>query len=79
MAREGKGERGEHKSTQAIRQSKKEASGKSSTNKEKAKKKNFMMTLGKAKGKQKMSLVDRSKVLRAHKEREKRGGRRGNR
>lgn len=78
-AREGKSERGEHKSTQAIRQSKKQASGKSSTNKEKARKKNFMMTLGKGKRKQKMSLVERGKVLKAHKEREKRGGRRGNR
>ena len=79
MAREGKAERGEHKSTQAIRRSKKEASGKSSTNKEKARNKNPMMTLRKAKGKQKMSLVERSKILRAHKEREKRGGKRGNR
>ena len=78
-AQEGKGDRSEHKSTQAIRQSKKQASGKSLTNKEKARKKNFMMTLGKAKGKQKRSLVEKSKVLRAHKEREKRGGRKGNR
>ena len=79
MAREGKSDRNEHKSTQAIRQSQKQASGKSSTNKEKARKKNFMMTLGKAKGKQKRSLVEKSKVLRAHKERERKGGRRGNR
>ena len=78
MAREGKPDREEHKSTQAIRQSKKQASGKSSTNKEKARKKNFMMTLGKAKGKQKRSLVEKSKILKAHKEREKRGGRKGN-
>ena len=78
MAREGKSDRAEHKSTQAIRQSKKQASGKSSTNKEKARKKNFMMTLGKAKGKQKRSLVEKSKILKAHKEREKRGGRKGN-
>ena len=78
MAREGKSDRTEHKSTQAIRQSKKQASGKSSTNKEKARKKNFMMTLGKAKGKQKRSLVEKSKILKAHKEREKRGGRKGN-
>lgn len=77
-AKEGQAGRSEHKSTQAIRRSKKEAEGKSSTNKEKARKKNFMMTLGKAKGKQKRSLVDRGKALKAHVERTKRGGRRGN-
>lgn len=77
-SKEGKEERGEHRSTKAIKQAKKQASGKSSTNREKARKKNFLMTLGKAKGKAKRSLVDRSKVLKAHKEREKRGGRRGN-
>ena len=77
-AKEGKGERGEYKSTKAVKQATKQASGKSTTNKEKARKKNFLMTLGKAKGKSKRSLVDKSKVLRAHKEREKRGGRRGN-
>ena len=78
LAKAGKGDRAEHKSTHAIRQAKKYAEGKSSTNKEKARKKNFMMTLGKAKGKQKMSLHDRSKVLKAHIERGKHGGRRGN-
>ena len=78
LAKDGKGDRAEHKSTQAIRQAKKNASGKSSTNKEKARKKNFLMTLGKAKGKQKKSLVERGKVLKAHVERGKRGGRRGN-
>lgn len=77
-AKEGQAGRSEHKSTQAIRKAKKEAEGKSSTNKEKARKKNFMMTLGKAKGKQKRSLVDRGKALKAHVERTKRGGRRGN-
>jgi len=77
-AKEGQVGRSEHKSTQAIRRSKKEAEGKSSTNKEKARKKNFMMTLGKAKGKQKRSLVDRGKTLKAHVERTKRGGKRGN-
>lgn len=75
MAREGKPDREEHKSTQAIRKSKKEAAGKSSTNKEKAKGKNFLMTLGKAKGKQKRSLVETRKVLKGHIERSKRGGR----
>lgn len=77
-AKDGAAERSEHKSTQAIRKSQKEAAGKSSTNKEKARKKNFMMTLGKAKGKQKRSLVDRGKALKAHVERSKRGGKRGN-
>ena len=79
LARDGKAERSEHKSTQAIRKAKKESEGKSSTNKEKARKKNFMMTLGKAKGKQKRSLVEKGKVLKAHIERGKRGGKRGNR
>ena len=77
--KEGRLERGEHKSTTARRKEKKESEGKSTTNKEKARKKNFMMTLGKAKGKQKMSLVERGRVLKAHKERAARGGKRGNR
>ena len=78
LAREGKTDRKEHKSTQAIRKEKKESQGKSSTNREKARKKNFMMTLGKAKTKQKKSLVERGNVLKAHVERGKRGGKRGN-
>ncbi|CAG8956117.1 hypothetical protein HYFRA_00012034 [Hymenoscyphus fraxineus] len=78
LAREGKGERGEHKSTQAIRKSKKEAEGKSTTNKEKSRKKNFLMTLGKAKYKQKRSLTQTKRVLQGHIERSKRGGKRGN-
>ncbi|MCJ1401638.1 Severe Depolymerization of Actin [Xylographa trunciseda] len=78
LAKEGKGERTEHKSTQALRRAKKESEGKSTTNREKARKKNFMMTLGKAKGKQKKSLVERGRVLKAHVERAKRGGKRGN-
>jgi protein SDA1 len=78
-AKDGKGDRAEHKSTQALRREKKESQGKSTTNKEKARKKNFMMTLGKAKGKQKRSLVERGRVLKAHVERSKRGGKRGNR
>ncbi|MCJ1310350.1 Severe Depolymerization of Actin [Agyrium rufum] len=77
-AREGKGDRSEHKSTHALRKAKKESEGKSSTNKDKARKKNFMMTLGKAKGKQKKSLMERGRVLKAHIERGKKGGRRGN-
>jgi len=78
LAREGKGERGEHKSTQALRRQKKDAEGKSTTNREKSRKKNFMMTLGKAKFKQKRSLTQTRRVLKGHIERSKRGGKRGN-
>jgi protein SDA1 len=78
LAREGKPDREEHKSTQAIRRSKKEAAGKSTSNREKQRKKNFLMTLGKAKSKQKRSLVQARKVLRGHVERSTRGGRRRN-
>ncbi|KAL9598073.1 MAG: hypothetical protein Q9219_004704, partial [cf. Caloplaca sp. 3 TL-2023] len=79
-AREGKDDRDEaRKSTTAKRKEKKQEQQKSTTNREKARKKNFLMTLGKAKGKQKRSLVDRGKALKAHKERGKRGGKRGNR
>ena len=78
LAREGKGDRGEHKSTQALRRDKKNAEGKSTTNKEKARKKNFLMTLGKAKFKQKRSLTQTRRVLKGHIERNKRGGKRGN-
>lgn len=79
LAKDGKPERSEHRSTQARRKEKKEQLGQSTTNREKARKKNFMMTLGKAKGKQKQSLVERGRVLKAHVERGKRGGKRGNR
>ena len=78
-AKEGQDDRSEHKSTQAIRKQKKEAQGKSTTNKEKARKKNFMMTLSKGKAKNKRSLVEKGRVLKAHVERSKRGGKRGNR
>lgn len=78
LAKDGKPERAEHKSTQAIRKSKKEAAGKSTSNREKQRKKNFLMTLGKAKSKQKRSLVETRKVLRGHVERSTRGGRRRN-
>ncbi|KAI1845362.1 hypothetical protein JX265_005224 [Neoarthrinium moseri] len=78
MAKEGKPEREEHKSTQAIRKSKKEAEGKSTTNKEKARKKNFFMTLGKAKQKNRRSLVQTRNILKAHTDRSKSGGRRRN-
>ncbi|KAI1765230.1 SDA1-domain-containing protein [Hypoxylon sp. FL1150] len=78
LAREGKPDREEHKSTQAIRKAKKEAEGKSTTNREKARKKNFMMTLGKAKSKQKRSLVATRNILKNHIDRSKSGGRRRN-
>ncbi|KAH6885730.1 SDA1-domain-containing protein [Thelonectria olida] len=78
LAKEGKPDRAEHKSTGAIRKSKKEAAGKSTSNREKQRKKNFLMTLGKAKSKQKRSLVETRKVLRGHVERSTRGGRRRN-
>lgn len=78
LAKEGKPNREEHKSTQAIRKAKKEAEGKSTSNKEKARKKNFLMTIGKAKQKQKRSLVQTKKVLQAHISRSKKGGRSGN-
>ncbi|KAL4880198.1 SDA1-domain-containing protein [Aspergillus karnatakaensis] len=77
-AREGKTDRSEHKSVTAKRKEKKESQGKSTTNKEKARKKNFLMTLGKAKSKGKRSLVETRAVLRAHQDRAKRGGKRGN-
>ncbi|PWY90131.1 SDA1 domain protein [Aspergillus heteromorphus CBS 117.55] len=75
-AREGKTE--QHKSVTAKRKERKEDQGKSTTNKEKARKKNFLMTLGKAKSKNKRSLVQTRAVLKAHQDRAKRGGRRGN-
>ena len=75
---ENKTDRSEFKSKEARRREKKEHEGKSTTNKEKARKKNIMMTLGKAKSKNKRSLVETRATLRAHQERAKRGGRRGN-
>lgn len=78
LAKEGKPDREEHKSTQAIRKSKKEAAGKSTSNKEKSRRKNIFMTMGKAKSKQKRSLVETRKVLKGHVERSSRGGRRRN-
>jgi len=78
LAREGKIDRTEHKSTQALRREKKDSEGKSTTNKEKSRKKNFLMTLGKAKFKQKRSLTQTKRILKGHIERSKRGGKRGN-
>lgn len=77
-AREGKTDRNEFRSATAKRQERKVAEGKSTTNKEKARKKNFMMTLGKARSKNKRSLVETRRVLKAHQDRAKRGGRRAN-
>jgi protein SDA1 len=77
-AREGKTERSEHKSKEAKRKERKEEQGKSSTNKEKARRKNFLMTIGKARSKNKRSLVETRAVLKAHHDRQKRGGKRGN-
>lgn len=67
-----------HQSTTAKRKEKKLAEGKSTTNKEKARKKNFLMTLGKAKSKNKRSLTDVKRTLQGHIDRSKRGGKRGN-
>ena len=75
---DGKTEDNDHRSTTARRKEKKASEGKSTTNKEKARKKNFMMTLGKAKKKGKRSLQEHRKVLKAHVDRGKKGGRRGN-
>ncbi|CAG8095977.1 unnamed protein product [Penicillium nalgiovense] len=77
-AKEGKTDRSEHMSKEARRKERKEEQGKSTTNKEKARKKNFLMTLGKARSKNKRSLVETRAVLKAHVDRGKRGGRRGN-
>ncbi|KAJ5091168.1 hypothetical protein NUU61_006038 [Penicillium alfredii] len=77
-AKEGKPDRSEHKSREAKRKERKQEQGKSTTNKEKARRKNFLMTLGKAKSKNKRSLVETRAVLKAHHDRRKRGGKRGN-
>ena len=77
-ARQGKTDRSERKSATAKRKDRKEAEGKSTTNKEKARKKNFFMTLGKGRSKKKRSLTETRKVLKAHTDRQRRGGRRGN-
>ncbi|KAI4614760.1 uncharacterized protein J4E87_009355 [Alternaria ethzedia] len=67
-----------HTSKAAKHQAKKEEAGKSTTNKEKARKKNFLMTLGKARFKNKRSLGDVKRTMQGHVERKKRGGKRGN-
>lgn len=74
-----KGEdREKHVSSAALRKEKKIAEGKSTTNKEKARLKNFHMTLGKAKRKSKRSMRDVRAVLKGHAHRSKHGGKRGN-
>ncbi|RVX68663.1 hypothetical protein B0A52_07090 [Exophiala mesophila] len=78
LLEEHKADREEHKSKAARKKERKETEGKSTTNKEKARKKNFLMTLGKAKSKGKRSLVEHRRILKAHTERSKKGGRRGN-
>ncbi|EPE07654.1 sda1 domain-containing protein [Ophiostoma piceae UAMH 11346] len=78
-ALDGKPLRDSHQSTQAVRKAKKIEEGKSMTNQEKARKKNIFMTLGKARAKNRRSLVETKKALNAHVQRSKRGGRRGNR
>jgi protein SDA1 len=79
LLEESRTDRSEHKSRAAKKKERKGEEGKSTTNKEKARKKNFLMTLGKAKQKGKRSLVETRKVLKMHQERAKRGGKRGNR
>ncbi|KAI9725965.1 MAG: Severe Depolymerization of Actin [Chrysothrix sp. TS-e1954] len=78
-AAKAENEKQEHRGGAARKKEEKRAQGKSTTNKEKARQKNFLMTLGKARGKQKRSLSEIGKTLRGHVERQKRGGRRGNR
>jgi protein SDA1 len=67
-----------HLSTTMKRKEKKSAAGKSTTNREKERQKNFLMTLGKAKRKGRRSLKEVRQVMRGHVERGKKGGRRGN-
>jgi protein SDA1 len=75
-SKEGKDEK--HVSSAAMRKEKKNAEGKSSTNKEKQRQKNFFMTLRKAKNKGRRSLTEVKRVLKGHVDRSKRGGKRGN-
>lgn len=70
LAREGKDDREKFGSRRGKRDN-----AHSTTNREKARKKNFVMMIHKkaVKGKQKLSLRDRQKVLKAHVERQKKG------
>ncbi|RMZ76624.1 hypothetical protein DV738_g4828, partial [Chaetothyriales sp. CBS 135597] len=65
LLQEHKDEREAHKSRAGRKKERKIEMGKSTTNKEKARKKNFLMTLGKAKRKGKRSLVEQQKILKA--------------
>ncbi|RMZ92551.1 hypothetical protein DV736_g232, partial [Chaetothyriales sp. CBS 134916] len=65
LLQEHKDEREAHKSKAGRKKERKAEQGKSTTNKEKARKKNFLMTLGKAKRKGKRSLVEQQKLLKA--------------
>lgn len=71
LAREGKDDREKFGSRRGKRDT-----AHSTTNREKARKKNFVMMIHKksVKGKQKLSLRDRQKVLKAHVERQKKKG-----
>jgi protein SDA1 len=71
-------DKNDHRSSTARSKEKKRAEGKSTTNKEKSRKKNFLMTIGKAKRKGKRSLADEQKIQKGHVDRMKRGGKRGN-
>ncbi|RMD41662.1 hypothetical protein DV735_g3445, partial [Chaetothyriales sp. CBS 134920] len=65
LLQEHKDEREAHKSRAGRKKERKIEMGKSTTNKEKSRKKNFLMTLGKAKRKGKRSLVEQQKILKA--------------
>jgi protein SDA1 len=75
MMMAGREGRDKFSSKKAKKQEEKKSS---TTNKEKARKKNFLMTRPRAKGKQKRSLVETRRTLKAHVDRQKRGGKRGN-
>lgn len=68
----------DHRGATAKRKERKIQEGKSTTNREKQRKKNMMMTIGKARGKNKRSLKEVSRTLKGHVQRQKKGGRRGN-
>ncbi|KAF2719725.1 SDA1 domain-containing protein [Polychaeton citri CBS 116435] len=74
-----KTEMNDHRSTTSRRKDKMRTEGKSTTNKEKARRKNIFMQVGKARRKGKRSLVEQKNVLKAHIDRSKKGGRKGNR
>lgn len=72
LLKEHKDDREAYKSKEGRKKERKAEQGKSTTNKEKARKKNFLMTLGKAKRKGKRSLVEQRRILKA-------GAKKGNR